>query len=197
MMRCVPSSPTWSRPCTPRTASASPPTRSASRSSVFVFDCPDDDHVPHRRRGLQPGPDPPRGRRPRPRRGRGRLSVASRRVRESAHARTSPASTVKTSMAQPIAFEGSGVLARCLQHETRPPRTASCSPTASRQKVRKRLYKDAEKFADEFPPGWPVAGQPEHVVARDASRGCELARHDWRLEQPFLAFRGPPDHSAD
>ena len=55
----------------------------------------------------------------------------------------------------PVTFEGHGLLARCLQHET--DHTfgtvfADRLPT----KAQKKLRKIQAKVADEFPPGWPA-----------------------------------------
>jgi peptide deformylase len=55
----------------------------------------------------------------------------------------------------PVMFEGDGLLARCLQHET--DHTfgtvfADRLPTKSQKKLRKIQA----KVADEFPPGWPA-----------------------------------------
>jgi peptide deformylase len=55
----------------------------------------------------------------------------------------------------PVMFEGDGLLARCLQHET--DHTfgtvfADRLPT----KAQKKLRKIQAKVADEFPPGWPA-----------------------------------------
>jgi peptide deformylase len=56
---------------------------------------------------------------------------------------------------QPVVFSGTGMLARCLQHETDHTRGTVFGdrlPT----KLRKRLQKAMEKAADEFPPDWPA-----------------------------------------
>ena len=55
----------------------------------------------------------------------------------------------------PVTFEGDGLLARCLQHETDHTLGtvfADRLPT----KARKKLRKIQAKVADEFPPGWPA-----------------------------------------
>lgn len=56
---------------------------------------------------------------------------------------------------EPVAFEGQGLLARCLQHETDHTRGVVFGdrlPT----KLRKKLQKAHEKVADDFPEDWPV-----------------------------------------
>lgn len=57
---------------------------------------------------------------------------------------------------EPVTFEGGGVLARCLQHET--------DHTVGRvfgdrlpTKSRKRLQRKHDKAAEDFPPEWPTA----------------------------------------
>jgi peptide deformylase len=55
----------------------------------------------------------------------------------------------------PVTFEGDGLLARCLQHETDHTLgtvLADRLPT----KAQKKLRKIQAKVADEFPPGWPA-----------------------------------------
>ena len=55
----------------------------------------------------------------------------------------------------PVMFEGNGLLARCLQHETDHTLGtvfADRLPT----KAQKKLRKIQAKVADEFPPGWPA-----------------------------------------
>jgi peptide deformylase len=55
----------------------------------------------------------------------------------------------------PVVFEGDGLLARCLQHETDHTLGtvfADRLPT----KAQKKLRKIQAKVADEFPPGWPA-----------------------------------------
>ena len=57
----------------------------------------------------------------------------------------------------PVMFEGDGLLARCLQHETDHTLGtvfADRLPT----KAQKKLRKIQAKVADEFPPGWPARG---------------------------------------
>ena len=55
----------------------------------------------------------------------------------------------------PVSYGGSGLLARCLQHET-----DHCKGTVFgdrlNKRARKKLFKQAEEYADSFPPDWPV-----------------------------------------
>ncbi len=56
---------------------------------------------------------------------------------------------------EPVSFSGDGLLARCLQHETDHTRGTVFGdrlPT----KVRKKLQKEHDKLADEYPQGWPA-----------------------------------------
>lgn len=55
----------------------------------------------------------------------------------------------------PVSYEGRGLLARCLQHET-----DHCKGTVFgdrlNKRARKKLFKQADDFADDFPPEWPT-----------------------------------------
>jgi peptide deformylase len=55
----------------------------------------------------------------------------------------------------PVSYEGTGLLARCLQHEAD---HLAGTVFADRigKRARKRLFLEAETVEDEFPPGWPV-----------------------------------------
>jgi peptide deformylase len=61
---------------------------------------------------------------------------------------------------EPVAFEGSGLLARCLQHETDHTLGTVFADRIS-AKARKRLEKAQAKTADDFPPDWPVGEAPD------------------------------------
>lgn len=56
---------------------------------------------------------------------------------------------------EPVAFSGDGLLARCLQHETDHTLGMVFGDRLA-TKARKRLTKEHNKAAEEFPPGWPV-----------------------------------------
>ncbi len=56
-----------------------------------------------------------------------------------------------------VEFEGDGLLARCLQHETDHTRGTVFADRLS-AKARKKLDKAQAKVADDFPPGWPAEG---------------------------------------
>jgi peptide deformylase len=57
---------------------------------------------------------------------------------------------------KPVSFEGSGLLARCLQHETDHTQGMVFGDRLSR-KYRKRLYAEAEELAELYPADWPVS----------------------------------------
>jgi peptide deformylase len=56
---------------------------------------------------------------------------------------------------RPVAYEGGGLLARCLQHETDHLYGRVFADRLS-GRARKRLLKAAESIADDFPADWPV-----------------------------------------
>jgi len=60
---------------------------------------------------------------------------------------------------EPVEFEGTGLLARCLQHETDHTVGTVFGDRIS-AKARKRLQKIHDKLAEDYPPGWPVDGGP-------------------------------------
>jgi peptide deformylase len=55
----------------------------------------------------------------------------------------------------PVTYDGDGLLARCLQHETDHTFGTVFADRLS-AKAQKKLRKAQEKVADEFPPDWPV-----------------------------------------
>ena len=56
---------------------------------------------------------------------------------------------------EPVTFSGDGVLARCLQHET-DHTLGTVFGDRLPTKVRKKLQKEHDKVADEYPPDWPA-----------------------------------------
>jgi peptide deformylase len=56
----------------------------------------------------------------------------------------------------PVEYEGTGLLARCLQHETDHTQGTVFGDRLSR-KYRKRLYAEAEELAPDYPADWPVS----------------------------------------
>lgn len=62
----------------------------------------------------------------------------------------------------PVSFEGNGLLARCLQHETDHTQGTVFGDRLSR-KYKKRLFAEAEEFAPDYPSDWPVSPMIEHA----------------------------------
>lgn len=56
---------------------------------------------------------------------------------------------------EPVEFEGTGLLARCLQHETDHLHGTVFGDRIS-AKLRKKLDKQVEKLAEDYPAGWPA-----------------------------------------
>lgn len=56
---------------------------------------------------------------------------------------------------EPVTFTGTGLLARCLQHETDHTHGTVFGDRIA-TKLRKKLDKQVEKLADDYPDGWPA-----------------------------------------
>ena len=56
---------------------------------------------------------------------------------------------------EPVHFEGDGLLARCLQHETDHLHGTVFGDRLS-HRIRKKLQKQMEREAEAYPPGWPA-----------------------------------------
>lgn len=56
---------------------------------------------------------------------------------------------------EPVAYEGDGLLARCLQHETDHTNGTVFGDRLA-TKARKKLQKEHDRLADDYPQGWPV-----------------------------------------
>ena len=122
--------------------------------AVFVFDCPDDSG--RRTVGVVCNPvlTLPEGKERKLDEGdEGCLSYPGAFVE---CARPDRATVTGTGVrGEPVEFTGSGMLARCLQHETDHTQGTVFGdrlPT----KLRKKLQKAMERAADEFPPDWPA-----------------------------------------
>jgi peptide deformylase len=121
---------------------------------VFVFDCPDDDGARHAGVVCNPRLTLPEGRDRQledaeegclslpgafswcPRPDRARVDGADHR-------------------GGPVSYEGNGLFARCLQHES-DHLEGTVFGDRLPTRARKKLLKDAAEIADEFPPEWPV-----------------------------------------
>lgn len=122
--------------------------------AMFVFDCPDEDG--NRTVGLVCNPvlSLPEGKDRRlDEDDEGCLSFPGAFVE---CARPDEASVTGTGLdGEPVAFSGTGLLSRCLQHET-DHTLGTVFGDRLPTKARKRLTKAHDKAADEFPPGWPA-----------------------------------------
>lgn len=124
---------------------------------VFVFDCPDEDGV--RQQGVVCNPElfVPEGRDRKLDDGEeGCLSLPGAFV---SCARPDFARVEGQDLdGNPVSYSGSGLLARCLQHET-----DHCKGTVFGDRLnkrsRKRLFKQAEEYAESYPADWPVTAE--------------------------------------
>lgn len=122
---------------------------------VFVFDCPDDELVRHTGVVCNPTLNVPEGRvRTLVESEEGCLSLPGAFV-ECARPEYAVVNGVDQ-FGTPVTYDGHGLLARCLQHESDHLEGVVFGdrlPT----RARKRLFKEAEKYAVDFPPGWPAS----------------------------------------
>ena len=122
--------------------------------SVFVFDCPDEDGVRHQGVVCNPVLFLPVGKdRKLDDDDEGCLSLPGAFV---PCARTSYARVEGQGVdGSPVSHAGTGLLARCLQHET-----DHCEGIVFGDRInkrsRKKLFKQADEAAPEFPAGWPA-----------------------------------------
>ena len=122
--------------------------------AIFVFDCPDDQSVHHQGIVCNPEILLPEGRdRKLDDDDEGCLSLPGAFIE---CARPDFARVEGQDLdGNPVSYSGRGLLARCLQHET-----DHCKGTVFgdrlNKRFRKRLHRQAESLADEFPPGWPA-----------------------------------------
>ncbi len=121
---------------------------------VFVFDCSDDDGVQHSGVVCNPTLEVPGGRdRVLDESDEGCLSLPGAFV---SCARPDVAAVTGVGITgQPVTFSGSGLVARCLQHEFDHLQGVVFGDRLS-ARLRKRLYREASKVAEDFPPGWPA-----------------------------------------
>ncbi len=125
--------------------------------SVFVFDCPDDKGVSHRGVVCNPELLLPEGRDRKLDDGdEGCLSLPGAFV---SCARPTYARVEGQGLGgEPVGYQGFGLLARCLQHET-----DHCHGTVFgdrlNKRTRKRLFKQADQVEEEYGETWPVDAQ--------------------------------------
>ena len=122
--------------------------------AVFVFDCPDDAGTMHRGVVCNPVLELPEGRDRRLDEGdEGCLSYPGAFVE---CARPDRARVTGTGLdGQPVSYEGDGLLARCLQHETDHIQGTVFGDRLS-DRARKKLRKQMEAAAEDYPVAWPV-----------------------------------------
>ena len=122
--------------------------------SIFVFDCPDDEGVRHQGVVCNPQLFLPEGRdRTLDDDDEGCLSLPGAFV---TCARPDFARVEGQDLdGNPVSYSGRGLLARCLQHET-----DHCMGTVFGDRLnkrsRKKLFKQADEYAERFPSEWPV-----------------------------------------
>jgi peptide deformylase len=122
--------------------------------AVFVFDCPDEDGVFHRGIVCNPTVTLPEGR--------------DRRLEDSDEgclsfpgafiplARPDFAAVDGTGLdGEPVHYEGTGLLARCLQHETDHTNGTVFGDRLAKRSL-KKLTKQHDSVAEDFPEGWPA-----------------------------------------
>ena len=128
--------------------------------AVFVFDCPDDEHERHLGVVCNPRLTLPEGK--------------DRNLDDSDEGCLSyPGAFVSCTRPDwarvdgvdhsgaPVSYDGDGLLARCLQHET-DHLFGTVFGDRLPQKLRRRLQREHEEAADNFPDGWPVGRSSVH-----------------------------------
>ncbi len=125
--------------------------------ALFVFDCPDDDHLRHVGVICNPRVTLPEGKdRKLETADEGCLSLPG------AYAELARPETAicrgEDAYGKPVEILGTGLLARCLQHETDHLNgTVFGDRLAGR--ARKKLYAKHAELADQYPDDWPVSGR--------------------------------------
>jgi peptide deformylase len=122
--------------------------------AVFVFDCADDDGVPHQGVVCNPVLDLPEGKdRQLDDDDEGCLSYPGAFV---PCARPDRARVTGRDLdGNPVEYAGAGLLARCLQHETDHTAGVVFGDRLS-TRLRKKLRKQMEAEAEDYPEGWPA-----------------------------------------
>ena len=132
--------------------------------AVFVFDCPDEERVAHRGVVCNPTLLVPEGKdRVLDETEEGCLSLPGAFV-PCARSHTATVTGFDED-GEPVSYSGTGMLARCLQHEhDHVQGTVFGDRLATRQ--RKKLFKEAERYAEEFPSDWPVSASRADLSER-------------------------------
>jgi peptide deformylase len=125
--------------------------------AVFVYDCPDDSGVMHRGVVCNPALELPEGRERRlDEDEEGCLSYPGAFVD---CARPDRARVVGQGLGgEEVSCEGSGLLARCLQHEADHTQGTVFGDRLN-DRLRKKLRKQMEAAADDYPGDWPVGAE--------------------------------------
>ena len=125
--------------------------------AVFVFDCPDDDHVRHVGVVCNPEVTLPEGKdRNLEAADEGCLSLPGAYIEL---ARPDQATcTGQDALGQPVEVSGTGLLARCLQHET-DHLNGTVFGDRLPGRARKKLYAAHEELSDTYPDDWPVTAR--------------------------------------
>lgn len=136
---------------------------------LFVFDCEDDDGARHRGVVCNPELTVPEGRdRVLDESDEGCLSLPGAFA---PLARPDFASVSGLDEhGHQVRFSGSGVVARCLQHETDHVQGVVFGDRLSGRN-RKKLYKEAERLADRYPPDWPAGSESTAGADPGATEG--------------------------
>jgi len=123
--------------------------------AVFVFDCPDDDQVRHVGVVCNPQITLPEGKdRTLESTDEGCLSLPGAYIEL---ARPDVATcTGQDAVGQPVEVVGTGLLARCLQHET-DHLNGTVFGDRLPARARKKLYAAHQQVADHYPADWPVS----------------------------------------
>jgi len=129
-------------------------------AAVFVFDCPDDDHTQVRGVVCNPVLELPEGRdRKLDDSEEGCLSLPGAFADCARPDTATVHGTDHTGVA--VTYTGSGLLARCLQHET-DHLYGTVFGDRLPQRARKQLLQLAASVADNFPLGWPLDDPANH-----------------------------------
>ena len=127
--------------------------------AVFVFDCPDDDQVRHVGVMCNPQVSLPEGKdRNLEGRDEGCLSLPGAFI-ELARPDTATCRGQDAS-GQPVEVTGTGLLARCLQHET-DHLNGTVFGDRLTGRARKKLFAEHAEMAEDYPDDWPVSPRAE------------------------------------
>ncbi len=134
---------------------------------LFVFDCHDDDGAQHRGVVCNPVLEMPEG--------RDRVLVEADEGCLSLPGAFAPVARADFARVigvdergEPVELAGTGFLARCLQHECDHLDGVVFGDRLP-NRARKKLYQEAERHADHYPPDWPVSAQSRASADADRS----------------------------